>query len=291
MKYLFGLFSILLIFITACEGEDYVAPECSKNEQLLMGSCECKTGYHKEKNECTISVEMRQCTATGSAPENSIVINKEVEVFYENGEWRGNIACPWKCKEGYHQEGDNKTCKENTKREDCSIEGIPTENVSIVELKDIEISWDVKADKWNETPQCEWSCKEEFHYASKKCISNTMMTSCSRSGIPTENTTITESQVEVTWNVEENKWNSPSKCEWSCNEGHKEDNVCVNDKKMLPCSKDGIPTENTTITEDNVEVTWNAEENKWNETPQCEWSCNEGWKKNEAQDACVENNV
>ena len=65
---------------------------------------------------------------------------------------------------------------------------------------------------------------------------------------------------------------------------HLEENICVPDTKQVPCDKTGINSDNGSIEETNVRITWSN--GKWPTIPKCELSCETGYKRNNDQTAC-----
>ncbi len=230
---------------------------CQENSICVVegdkGVCHCEGGYHDEGGICVID-------------DNNPCKLKDCQDGASCNVKEGKAVC--ECNENYHADGE--ACLNNQKLINCDSTSIPENSTAIV--KEIEINWNTQTNSWEEVPKCEWKCDNNFHLDNQICISNSKMVNCNTDNIP-ENSTATEVEVEVTWNLDTESWNTPIDCEWSCNEGtHEGNNLCILNLQKIDCSVDNIP-ENAIAEVVEVDITWNNDTNSWSIPADCEWSC------------------
>ena len=127
-------------------------------------------------------------------------------------------------------------------------------------------------------------CDDSFHTEDENisCVSNTKKTNCKDVAPIDASSDIIE--VEITWNEENNSWNDAIDCKWYCNDNFHLDVTCKSNIKEEDCISI-IPPDNAHQVIKKVDVTWNEENNSWNETPECEWACNTNFEK--SGDKCI----
>jgi len=143
-KMLIAIFIILLFFIVSC-GDD------SKKE---IGT----TGDSIQEDPC----KNVTCSDLGSCK----VVNNEATCECDQGFQAYNLTCIEDCAEGEHLEDDG-ICYANIKTISC-IDTAPQYATS--EITDVEIEWNGIKKEWNETPECEWSCNDDFKEENNICI-------------------------------------------------------------------------------------------------------------------------
>ncbi|MBN2695686.1 pre-peptidase C-terminal domain-containing protein, partial [bacterium] len=228
---------------------------------------ECNQNYHNQDGSCVFNTQTVDCRDLTTVPSNAHQVESQVEVNWNGTQWETPAYCEWECNANYIL--DNGVCITET-----ACANFTCEANSHCEIQ-------------NDLPVC--VCDQDFHKdETEACISNSKMVDCLDAAPANATSSVVE--VEVTWNGTD--WNTASNCEWNCfdtfervddscvcpADTHLADNSCASNTKTESCV-DAAP-ENATSTITDVEVTWNTTTNSWNTTPNCEWSCVDGFYKN-----------
>ncbi len=235
-----------------------------------------------EKNFTFNIIEEQNC---GECPENSFC-----DISLETP------ACV--CNENFHFEDE--LCIPNTKTVSC-LDNAPNNATS--NIIDVEIYWNTETNTWSEAPNCEWSCKQDFHgdvdeNENDICVSNTKVVPCSQEYTP-EFAEAEIIDVTIYWS-EDDGWSEVEWCSWNCFEGferaegmcycpsnkHIENEICVDNYQIVSCVL-GDDIENASYIVEDIEIAWDYLSETWSEAAICEWQCNEWFVKNNDETACI----
>ena len=198
--------------------------------------------------------------------------------------WTLNILyAQWNCNTNYHSE-DEVTCVSNTKPETCTTWEVA--HGHYVETW-VTATW---SGGWN-IPACtEIECDGGYHLSGTTCETNTLTwTDCGAFNIANADPVISTFTSVWSWDsyTTAPAWSmSGEACTYACKSWfHTEDGVtCVSNTNIVDCTKWKVANATYTVTW--VDVTWNEKENKWNETPECAFKCNNGYHLNANKDGC-----
>jgi len=131
--------------------------KCSVIDTEPYYECLCDENFHEEDKNCISNLKTVECKDI--APENGISIVEEVHIIWNEADnsWSDIPNCEWNCKESFHKEENS--CISNTKTVAC-INNTP-ENATITS-SEVEISWNIETKSWDNIPNCEWSCDENY---------------------------------------------------------------------------------------------------------------------------------
>jgi hypothetical protein len=233
----------------------------------------CKSNFHRENNACFSNNKEVTCDGSNT-PANANATVKNVQITWDEktNKWKPIPACEWTCKANFHRE--NNACLSNTKEVKCDDSKTPANANAVV--KNVQITWDEKTNKWNPIPTCEWECKTTFHLENNACISDVRTVNCERIGIPNHADPILKS-VQQHWNASEKKWGPIPKCDWTCRNGyHQEGNQCLSNLRSVTCDDSETPP-NAQAEIRTVLQVFNVDENRWGAVPKCKWTCNEAF--------------
>ena len=279
--------------------------ECQDNSTCKIEDknavCICNEGYTDNNGICKLA-ENNPCKEKECQDNSSCKVENEIAICI--------------CDTDFHTEDENISCIPNTKKSNCKDISPVDASSDIIE---VEITWNEETNSWNEIPECEWSCNENFHQEDNDCISNTKSENCTNITPPT-NAHQVDTTVTITWNEEANAWNEIPECEWACNANyeksgdecistnlcqnfvcgvnsscqvinnsatcicnngfHYENNSCTSNSEVVSCDNSNTPN-NAHQTTTTTTITWDENTSSWSTIGNCEWACNPDYEKDE----------
>jgi len=220
-----------------------------KNEKAI---CNCKDGYHFQDENCISSVKQVLCNP--QHPDNSIVNDTllvDIDWNEETNSWNEPADCPWRCNSGYHEDGDS-----------CI-------------LSDCETDMDCNPTVCNASTCVDYTCVD--NYQESECDDGNFCTtndSCSSEGVCIGDLKFCD---HGSCNLDDGA------CICDVNY-HIEEDICISNTRSSLCID--IAPEHATSDIIVVEINWNEETDSWNETPECLWSCVDGYYLEDNQ--CIE---
>ena len=195
------------------------------------------------------------------APEHATYIVTTWAWTWNGQTYVGNEVCAWSCDADYHEETDEtwaKMCVSDNKEEwvECKQEWAPEH--ATYTITTWAWTWNGQTYVGNEV--CAWSCDADYHLEWSQ--NNTIAPILN----PIEN--IVNPQFLLR-DVE--AWTTAGP-------------VCVPNSKTVECMEG--KAENATYTVTWVEITWNDEQNEWNEVPVCQFTCNKWYHLNANKNGC-----
>ncbi|MBN2695564.1 hypothetical protein JXR93_12960 [bacterium] len=292
--------------------------ECPENSycdtSLEVPTCVCNQSFHFEDGICLSNTKTVSCLDTPPLNATSEIIDVEIIWDENDSQWQSPAICDWSCNEtfeeidgacvcseNFHEE--NGVCKSNTKSVQCK--NLSPEN-SEVDIIEVEIYWDSTNLTWSEPEECAWGCIPDFHVEINRgenylCVSDVKVVACIEEDTIPEHASSIIGNVEIYWNSDTETWDEPEFCYWECDTGfensdgicrcpydqHIENGVCVDSVQLVSCIADPEGIDNGFYIIENVEIYWSEESGVWDDTPECEWECNEWFMKNDEQTLCI----
>ncbi len=271
--------------VSDCENPNPCTEE-NRNICEMIGNaiqCKCNNGFHLSDNACIKDIvddctnvscgAMQHCDSTNGdcvdntkmvncnivTPMNGITDNEnlQVEITWSDGNWSSPEDCPWHCNDGYYESGneclaitcaanqhlEDNTCVSNEKTVPCNEIDYGIDNAHN-DVKDVTITWN---NGWQEIPDCEWICDDEYHeYTDPNslisfCVSDTQVVNCQVSedlpdnAIEETGVTVTQTWIYDDENSDEGYWYTPY-CEWHCDET----NSCLSSDETSCITKENI---------------------------------------------------
>jgi len=206
--------------------------------------------------------------------------------------------CTPSCEATEHLE--DRTCVPNTKDISCDTNNNNPSNSTDI-IADVTITWNSTTQSWPPAPACAWACNNDYHKNLNQCAPNEITTQCADNiqNTPCEVNTLID--VTSVWNSQLNQYVTPE-CETTFLSNHHEiGDRCVSNTEQVHCTE--VTIENGTSIDAMVTINW--VDNAWEDVPNCDFNCNEGYHKDgltcvantlncnanqhEENDSCVDN--
>ncbi len=111
------------------------------------------------------------------------------------------------------------------KQVQCKQEWAPA-NASYIE-KTVTVYWIAASDEWREPINCDWKCDDTYELTKNNTCMQTKLVQCKQEWAPANASYIVKN-VKVYWDIQTDEWESPTRCQRSCNEWYqKKWNKCV----------------------------------------------------------------